>query len=181
MNLIIELELHKGKTWPVIVVNNRQYSFEFTETIGVAEIECDCQSIRLSNVNKTDSETIIDDGKIVQDQYIKILSFYYDNIQLDKDIIINNSSFFPKYHESFLTYANENKLPVDYIIITDSFYFNGDWIFNTQSEFWPWYADQLNKKLCMSMSREQIEKYIGVPTEHAISSLTLLKHTLDEV
>lgn len=183
MSILIELELCKGVSWPIIQLNKKSYQFDFDENQNQHKVLLDCEknSITLENLNKTDLETIMENGVIIKDQTVKLVSFYYDNICLDKDIIINNSKFFPNYHDSFKEYAVQNHITVLESFSTDTLYFNGIWLFDAKIDFWQWYTAKVNEKLCVSMNEEQIANYIGIPTESAKQKLELLKKVYNEV
>jgi hypothetical protein len=179
----IVLVLEKGATWPVyswqpeateiesIVVNDYKKIVSYLIT--------DCKNnIRLNYLNKGAHETIVSSaGKILHDQTIEIKEIYVDNILLDGQFLFNHSKYIPNYNTDFIKYCIENNI----LLTTEAhcatkFWHNGQWIFEFDYNFWPWYCAK--GKNSIELSSSQISKYLGQSADQIQDHLNELKKHL---
>jgi hypothetical protein len=86
-------------------------------------------------------DTIVQDGKIVQDKFIKLVKFNIENFDLLKDY-----DFF--YNK--LQYFNHDQN--QYTSVSEGFWFNSELIVEYQSPFIVWYTGRTNKNTQISPS-----------------------------
>jgi hypothetical protein len=97
-----------GKTWPniFILVNNYQIdTFEITSKDPSASVTVDFirapNNISIGYYNKYESETVVEDGKIVRDQSLELLSVYADDILLEPWFWTDHY-YYPSYFQGYL-------------------------------------------------------------------------------
>jgi hypothetical protein len=119
--------------------------------------------IRIDYINKTESSTKVEQGVIVQDQYVEIKGLRLDNILLDK-WIITESDYYPKYFPGFLKYNPivESKIRSQLI-----WHFPGSFVIQplpNKEIFWDWYFYQIRNvyvKYYSGKDQSRNEQYAG--------------------
>jgi hypothetical protein len=169
VNFELELIFHYGNSWPVILVENSTMSEtlvdEFTKNVTIT-VDNLSDTLSISNIGKTDLDTILKDEVIVRDQFIEIKIIRANNISLDLNLIKDYCRFTPVYPQGYIDYCHHHNQTIETNINTYGLFFNGVWTFNFQTPFWEWYAT-LRKQLDMKYSSTDfIEKYIG--TNHSV-------------
>jgi hypothetical protein len=181
----IVLTLEKGRSWPdfnwipaAIKIDSVDVDdYKKTVTYLIADAK---QNIQLEYHSKGPDETVIDAaGKILHDQTLEISAVYVDDILLNHQFLFDNSNYIPNYNPIFVSYCAENNITV----ITEAqsatkFWHNGNWTFEFEDNFWLWYFllnKNSNEEKVNSLSREQINSYLGYSDAQIQSQLNNLK------
>jgi hypothetical protein len=182
----LEFEYHYGQSWPELQFTDtvidvqycsvNQYSQLVTYSIQVAG-----SNLQFKNINKKETDTIVENDQIVRDQIVRLKKIWVEDILLDSALMLSHCEFIPDYHNGYLDYCKKNQITVEQKISTYDLYFNGLFTLNFKLPFWNWYAlikKQRNQKYFTS---GQIELYIGNQSDKHKELLQRLKNLLNYV
>jgi hypothetical protein len=117
-------------------------------------------SIYFTHKNKTDHDTVVINGKIVEDKFFKIVSVWVDDILLPSSFCYGQATMI--YPEGFL--KNINYI-LDNPCKSDSLYFNGKIEYHIPINFFDWlyeyYKQQDLEYIQNHQDHEAEEKYLG--------------------
>jgi hypothetical protein len=166
MKVLVQTKLSLGRTWP-------SFAFcpvaELISTIDIDShtrrelyaVDIDANQLQLSNLNKHERDTIVENGVIVHDQILSIEKIWIDNILIDLNIVLPFISYTPHYHQGYLDYCKNNNVDAANTINTYDLHFNGIWQFEFELPFWSWYHQLRLMDLTRGLNQSQIERYIG--------------------
>lgn len=148
----IELLLTKGSGWPAFDINHpcsisHEDEQEYSKTIMVYIPELTSNQIVISRHNKTDTDTIFENEKIVRDQKLSINRIWINDVLVDLNAIKYEFKFYPEYSDSNLAYAKENHIDLPVYQHETNMFYNGQWIFEFEQPFFTWYNQLLLKNL----------------------------------
>jgi hypothetical protein len=156
-----ELEFSTDSVKTILFENNLQQLVSYHTEIN------DCAVI-FKNINKKESDTVVENGQIIRDQTVQLTKIYADNILLSTDLINRHMRFCPEYLPGYLTYCRENNITPEEIVHSDTLYFNGQWCLEFKQPFWAWYANCRQQEDAKYFSKSKLELYIGkLEPEHA--------------
>jgi hypothetical protein len=186
MNIKIEFEYIFGQTWPDLqfadnVINVQHCSVNQYSQLVTYSIQVAGSSLQFKNINKKETDTIVENGQIVRDQIVRLKKIWVEDILLDSALMLTHCEFIPDYHNGYLDYCKKNQITVEQKISTYDLYFNGVFTLNFKLPFWSWYAlikKQQNQKYLTS---DQIELYIGNQSDKHTELLQRLKNLLNYV
>lgn len=186
MNIKLEFEYLLGQTWPklqfidsVISVQRRSLS-EYVDIVTY-EINCQHSKLEFANVNKKETDTVVEHGHIVRDQVVKLKKIWVQDILLDLNLLLKHSEFAPDYHPGYLEYCKQNQITAEEKISTYDFYFNGNFIMRYALPFWHWYAEIRKQHNQQYFTSDQIELYIGNSSDKNTELLSKLKKMVTHV
>lgn len=182
MKITLELELYQGRTWPSLefepeVVSLKEVAGSDRKTHTII-LESD-DGVILKNVGKGQYETVLEDGKIVQDQRVIVTNMWADDILLNKHLLKPYVTFFPVYHDSFYEYCKANGMEIKHEQNTYDIYVNGTWKFEFHPDFWPWYQQLRLARDMEGIGDNDVEKYIGVFDQESKNMLGELKRSIN--
>lgn len=129
------------------VVYNKQEITSNNDNPTVIEFEHNLESekkyvLAIKNCNKDNSQTVVEDGKIIKDQLLFIKSVFIDDIDLGG--LVYEAKYYPEYPEPW---ASEQRsagkdLP-EYVKNTISLGHNGRWEIEFTSPFYMWLLENL--------------------------------------
>lgn len=172
----------QGLSWPEVSLTvNDQY---ITRTViddqnktlsAVVNLDQEGNTIILNYVNKTEQETIVEDGKIIKDQSLELAKVHIDDILVDS-WFWTESYYYPRYFESYLKQFPSSPRQLKSQLI---WHFPGAYIINkipNANQFW----DNYHKT-----RMDIIVKNLDDPTGHLIQNLTALdeedKENINEI
>ena len=179
-----QFDFYYGNSWPEIElasahtnlkVSENQLS-EYKKTVTY-QFKSTSTTITFKNKNKKDSDTVIEDGKIVRDQYASLTTMLVDDILLDPTLIQNYVIQTPEYSKGYLDYCQANQIVVNSQTNEYSLYFNGTISFTFENPFWNWYANIRKQQILNNFNKDQIELFFGVNT--TVDALLPLKAILN--
>jgi hypothetical protein len=181
--LRIKLLLIRGRTWPTWTIN-QLYSITSVvekDNYRTMTIDIKVSSNRLvfSNVGKTQDETIIKDGKILNDQGIIIQQLWANAVLLENEQINKVAAFYPVYTEDNIKYSQKHNIVLSEKRNQLDFYYNGDWVFEFEQPFFIWY----NRLLLQSFSdvNSQFKQlHLGIGDNDRLSQLSNLMNQLND-
>lgn len=100
------------------------------------------QSLIIDFFSKTESDTVVDNGKIVADTEFRFDCVWCDGIKLEP-WFINESIYTPRYFTGFLSQFPD--VP-NQIVGAYQFNFPGTIEWHWQGDFWDWYFEQRNNR-----------------------------------
>lgn len=184
MHFELEFEFFQGINWPVLefsgevlTVNDTVLS-EYHKRVNI-KIDPKGNILTFNNTNKNDYDTIVEDGKIIRDQSIKLNNIWVDDILLNLNLVLSNIQFIPNYKDGFLKFCQENNIVVDYNPYPFALFHNGCWKFSFEIPFWEWYSRQRQHHVNKNFSNTEIEMYIGKNYDSTKNDLIKLKKLLD--
>ena len=101
----------------------------------------DCGVLQIDFFSKTESDTVVSDGKIVADTEFRIQKIWVDGIRTET-WFCNQACYRPRYFAGFL--ANHSQAP-DEIVAPYQFNFPGTITWQWQGNFWDWYFEEKNR------------------------------------
>jgi hypothetical protein len=142
-----------GVTWPkiFILVNNVQIdTFEITRQNPSVSVTVDFNrspnNISIGYFNKYESETVVEDGKIVRDQSLELLSVYADDILLEPWFWTEHY-YYPSYFQGYLR-SNPDALDTQRSQLI--WHFPGRYMIKdlpNSRDFWSWYQEQRTQRV----------------------------------
>lgn len=121
-------------------------------------------NVTIVHKNKTDLDTVIQDGKIVEDKYLKVTKIWVDDILL-VDLLCKTTCSL-QYSKSYLDTLPYTP-PTN--ISSDSLYFNGRLTYTFNKDFFIWYhyykKDLDMQYVASHPDREAEEKFLGYEQE----------------
>lgn len=183
MKALVQTKLSLGTTWPSFVfhpvaelisnIDIDQYTRRELYAVDIAT-----NKLQISNLNKHEGGTIVENGVIIQDQILSIEKIWFDNILIDLNLILPFISYTPHYHQGYLDYCKNNNVDAANTINTYDLYFNGVWQFNFEIPFWSWYHQLRLMDLTRGLNQSQIERYVGQFDDDTTQLLEALKESL---
>jgi len=173
----------KSTHWPKLrVLVNGKLSGEF-EVADRCEYDCEIalvdnknNFIELDYYSKDESHTIVEDGKIVSDQYLELEAVRLDDILLDS-WFVTEGHYCPRYFEGFKSQFPDAPTTIKSQLV---WHFPGSFQFApvpAESEFWFWYRDQRKQvhsaRFASAKDQARDEAYVG--------SLDLHKDLIEEI
>jgi hypothetical protein len=169
----IEFEFCYGASWPIIEFVDLDVSCQeklsANETVKYVNYEfvTSNPTVMFKNINKTDNDTIIVNGEIVQDQVVKIKKIFVDDILINLELINHSMTFVPNYPQGYFDYCNQHNIVPDLVTHDTNLHFNGSWIFEFVLPFWKWYAESRLEKenffcLTLYLSFSALNKVYGM-------------------
>ena len=129
-------------------------------TVSVDVDNCQENSICLLHKNKTDQDTVVVNGTIVEDKFFKVIKIWVDDILLPDLFCYGQATMI--YPAGFL--KNIDYIP-DAVCKSDSLYFNGTLTYHLPSSFFNWlYEHHRQQDLAYiqdHQDHEAEEKYLG--------------------
>jgi hypothetical protein len=187
VNVIVELELHLGVTWPKYTVNQELSCKEtqISERIKKHKVVFDAvTSPLILDYTKFEGETVTSkNGEILFDQKLKINKIWIDNILLEQDLVkYSMSQFDPNYNTSYIEYCEQNQLTVDHgpLQILE-FFHSGKWRFSFQVPFWNWYNNLMRERVAGKHNKNDLESYFGIEDDDNQQLILKLKELLGNV
>ena len=147
IDLELELEVSTKDTARFFITHNQQIVYDQNLSAGPHQIQmqlvCDQSNQLRMGMSGKDSvkDTVVLDGQIVQDKFIRLTKFNIDNFDLLRDY-----DFF--YNK--LQYFNHDQN--QYTSVSDGFWFNSELVIDYYSPFILWYTDKTNKNTQISPS-----------------------------
>jgi len=186
MIFILEFEYFCGQSWPILqfghsLISTEQQSLDSCTKLVKHGVVVNNKTLEFFNVGKSENDTVVCDGKIIQDQIVKFKNIWVDDILLDLTLLSDFIKFEPKYHQGYVDYCNERSIVVADVIKTYEFYFNGAFRLDFECPFWEWYADLRTQKDRCGLLPDQINLYIGESEENQTRLLQKLKELLNSV
>ena len=184
IRVLIEFEFHRAVNWPQLEIPGQysvdehlidtdtktaRYSFESSSTV-----------IQIANVNKTELDTVVVDGKIVRDQFVTLRNFWVDEIMLDLDLVKEHCRFVPKYSVGYLDFCKVNDIVPPPSTQDFTWYFNGEFEFKYDLPFWDWYDQIARQQVSKHFSSNEIEMYFGTATTDHVDLVRELKNLLEK-
>ena len=172
----LEFDFFQGKNWPNLEfykeITSSEYLIDsYTKRVNIKIHNCQ-HKLEFFNTNKNDYDTIVENGKIIRDQSVKLKRIWVDDILLNFNYILPYVKYAPDYKESFLNYCMQNSIPIDYTPYPFELFHNGSWVFTFEEPFWEWYNQVRQKNATNGISQNNIELYIGT---HSIDKDTNFK------
>jgi len=176
-----------GKTWPkiFILVNNYQINtFEITSKDTSASVTVDFShapnNISIGYYNKYESETVLEDGEIVRDQSLELLSVYADDILLEPWFWTDHY-YYPSYFQGYLK-SNPDAPATQRSQLV--WHFPGRYmIMNLPNsrDFWAWYQEQRTQRVLSTLvdPTGQIRDNHRAVSEEDLELIKEIKQTLD--
>lgn len=169
-NVELELQLALGKTWPnfdTTIVNCVTDVVQEDNNLKIISLQGQVDDLLVLTYRYKDScETIVEQGRIVRDQSIKITNLRIDGIKISLNILQKISLYTPNYRQDFLDYCKESNIAVDYgpmSVLT--FWHAGNWQLCLPKDFWDDYHLLMNVESDDNFSgnssesiREQLQK-----------------------
>lgn len=171
------LNLSKGITWPNYTVSGtvvNLHELEFSKTVEV-HASLDSEFL-LDYTEKPQFETVVNDGVIIRDQAIEIVSMHVDDIMIPENMIALLGHYIARYRSDFENYCNSNNIAIDrgpqHI---SKFWHAGTWSVSWQGDFWNKFQ-QLRKQ----NHKDHSDNFIG-NSENIPELLKPLKELLNNV
>jgi hypothetical protein len=168
MQVELEFEFLLGQNWPdlVFLTPVEQMSMQIknqSSTCKTVSYQFLTHSDQLSirNNNKSENDTVVVNGEIVQDQIVKLQKIWIDNILLDYGLIKDSTQFVPEYSVGYLKYCESTNTVPPTVTQDATWYFNGVYTFCYSLPFWNWYAAQRHCSIIKNFSQEEIDLYFG--------------------
>ena len=99
-------------------------------------------TLALEKTNKDDSQTVVENGKIVKDQLLFIKSITIDSVDLGG--LIYEGKYYPRYPEPWATQQREQGQELsEYIKNVTSLGWDGRWEITFSSPFYMWLLENL--------------------------------------
>jgi hypothetical protein len=108
--------------------------------------------IKIHVYGKKNKDTILNnEGKIIDDTYIKIENIWFDNIKLNLHFLESFVTFKPTYSEQEILFINQNNIEFNNKMYQHNckFYYNGELTFKIGKNFY-W---NYNKVLCSNLTK----------------------------
>lgn len=171
-----------GNSWPELQFSTDAMKVsspvdEYNQLVSYHTVTDDCK-LTFKRINKKESDTVLEDGKIVRDQTVKLVKILVDDILLDANLIRPYTSFRPEYSPGYLEYCKQHSITPPEVVHEDVMYFNGDWSFEFKKPFWSWYAECRHLENIKHFSRRELELYIGTTNQEHTELLEQLKELL---
>lgn len=182
MQFDLYFEFTYGNSWPTLefatdVVESTLSMDEHRQSVLYRVTTDDCK-IAFKNINKKESDTVIEAGQIVRDQTVKLIKILADDILLDANLIRSHISFRPQYSPGYLSYCQEHNIVPQEITREDTLFFNGEWVFEFEQPFWKWYARCRHLENIKHFGPRELELYIGTTSQDHKELLEQLKDQL---
>lgn len=186
MKVEIEFEFFLGRNWPELIMLSSvdQLSVHVTDLSplhkrAVYQFSTTHDQIIIRNNNKTEHDTVVVDGIIVQDQIVKLQKIWVDNILLDYQLIQPSTQFMPEYSDGYIEYCNCNNVVPPETTQDPNWYFNGVYSLCYNVPFWNWYATQRHNNVIKHFSQEEIDLYFGNQQDMHSGLMIELKNLLN--
>lgn len=186
MKVEIEFEFFLGQGWPELIFLSEvdQLSMQVTDLSPLSkrvvyQFLTNHNQITIRNNNKTENDTVVVDGKIVQDQIVKLQKIWVDNILLDYHLIKPNTKFVPEYSAGYIEYCKSSNTVPPATTEESDWYFNGVYTFCYNLPFWDWYATQRHNNIIKNFSQEEIDLFFGNQQNMHNGLMTELKNLLN--
>jgi hypothetical protein len=181
----LEFEFTYGQSWPKLeffqdIVKIKEVPVNNYKKLVTFSVDIQQFPFVIENVNKKESDTLVENNVIIQDQIVKLQNIWAENILLNLGLLINYTNFVPNYHNGYLNYCKEHNIVLESSLQSYSFYFNGKFYLNFELPFWHWYA-QIRKPIQSDLSQQQINLYIGEIGNDQVEHLRNLKDLLNSV
>ena len=176
-----------GLTWPriFILVNNYQINtFEINSKDTSASVTVDFDrapnNISIGYFNKYESETVIEDGKIVRDQSLELLSVHADDILLEPWFWTDHY-YYPSYFQGYLKSNPDAPKEQRSQLV---WHFPGRYMImnlpNSQ-DFWSWYQEQRTQRVLSNLvdPTGQIRNNHRGISDEDLQLIKEIKQTLD--
>jgi len=136
----------KGRTWPCVHFLSNDNKITTAEVIDKPvnvnlNLDSNNNNISIDYFNKREWETIIEQGKIVQDQSLELVSVHVDGILLDS-WFWTDGVYHPNYFKGFLDQVPDAPTEIKSQLI---WHFPGVFVINNVpggNMFWDWYQQQ---------------------------------------
>jgi hypothetical protein len=135
----IELELIKGNSWPkwqfeqdYKILNQTETEFKKNITVLITNIN---STLTMHRSGKTDLDTVIENGKIIRDQYLSVNRMWINDVSIELPVVQSLVKFYPAYSKSNIDYAQENNIQLPESTQDFSLFFNGKWEFEFRQPF----------------------------------------------
>jgi len=176
-----------GVTWPriFILVNNYQINtFEINSKDTSASVTVDFaqvpNNISIGYFNKYESETVLEDGKIVRDQSLELLSVHADDILLESWFWTDHY-YYPSYFQGYLRSNPDAPKEQRSQLV---WHFPGRYMImnlpNSQ-DFWSWYQEQRTQRVLSTLvdPTGQIRDNHRSISDEDLQLIKEIKQTLD--
>ena len=169
-NLCCGLVNGQGPEIEVLLNCDRISCFTAKQTELIVDVNIDNSqdnNILFIHKNKTDQDTIVVDGQIVEDKFFKITSIWIDDILLPESFCYGNAKMI--YPEGFL--KNIDYTPAA-TCKSDTLYFNGQLNYQMPANFFSWlynyYKQQDLEYIQNHHDHDAEEKYLGYYQESKV-------------
>ena len=170
LNLWCGLVNGQGPEIEVLVNGNRISCFTVKQTELIVDVNIDNaqeNNILFIHKNKTDQDTNVIDGQIVEDKFFKVTSIWIDDILLPESFCYGNAKMI--YPEGYL--KNIDYTPAA-TCKSDSLYFNGELNYQMPANFFSWlynyHKEQDLEYIQNHHDRDAEEKYLGYMQESKV-------------
>lgn len=149
VEIILEPNYIKSPPQVDIYINNKKIkTCIFDKANKSVKYKFDIESqtentIRMHRYGKTNKDTVIVDGKTIEDQTLNIENIIIEKIPLEN--LLHLGTFYPDYPEPWAT--QQRKLGVNLPeseTYRSKIYHNGNWYFNFETPIHPWFFSNLN-------------------------------------
>lgn len=151
MNLDFEITFksQKGNNWPsvnvfyndLLITTNKVDDINNVVKFTLQQSKTNDNSLIINYFNKTESETIVKDGKIVTDQSLEIVKIHCDQILIEPWLLTDNY-YYPVYFDGYLQHVNDPPVELKSQLV---WHFPGKFIIKNlphHENFWQWYQEQ---------------------------------------
>ena len=172
MKFTLEFIPSEGVNWPSITIFNNNIELLAT-TIKpgqtVVSFEFDDQQQPSVNIviqyNKTQNETVIDQGTIIKDQSLELVRCWVDDILMEP-WFLTEGIYYPEYFAGFLEHALDAPALIKSQFV---WHFPGKFVIQYANPFWNWYSQQrkIFSQVChVDKDLERWENYTGSFDSH---------------
>ena len=157
MKIKFDLDL-KAKFWRnspslIIKLNNRTLekvdNFVNEQTTHIsfdADLDDGEHQLTLERVDKSITDTVVKDSKIIKDSTVDILDVVIDKINIDA--LLDHANFFPKYPEPWLSQQKQTgKEPPASYNYCRTLHHNGEWKLDFANPVHIWFFQNINVQI----------------------------------
>jgi hypothetical protein len=132
----------------------------------------DTNSLKVRYVNKTEKDTKVANGKIVEDQFLELHRCWVDNI-LCEPWFLTESHYYPQYFQGFLDFCPNPEYKIKSQLI---WHFPGYVELFFPRDFWNWYSFERRKYALKAHTDKDIERW-----ENYTGNFELHKDVIDDI